>query len=191
MRIGKVTVRAGFVLLLTVLVWLDRGGLLLVVFAAAVLHELGHYIPLKIFGGRIYRLELNGGGVEMEASQPMGYGRELLTILGGPFASICFALLFSMWDGIISKAIVGMCFSHAVFNLLPMRGLDGGRTLELLLNLKGVTHVRLVLNITTAVTAAALGVLCAVLAISYKNISLLLAVIYVGTSAATVRKNEG
>jgi stage IV sporulation protein FB len=193
MKIGKVTIRAGFVLLVTMLVWLDQGGLLWVVFIAAVLHELGHYIPLKLLGGRVFRLELNGGGVGMETVQPMGYGRELITVLGGPFASLGFALLFSLKDGIIEgqAAIAGMCFSHALFNLLPMRGLDGGRALELILGSFGAGRGRLALNITTAVTAVALGVLCGVLALRYKDLSLLLAMVYVLSSAAVKSKKAG
>jgi stage IV sporulation protein FB len=194
MTLGKITIRAGFVLLVTALVWLDQGGLLWVVFAAAVLHELGHYIPLKLLGGRISRLDFNGGGIEMESVQPMGYWRELATVLGGPFASLGFALLFSLKSGIIAgqAAIAGMCFSHALFNLLPMRGLDGGRALELILSSFGAgNRGRLALNITTAITAAAFGALCGILALRYRDMSLLLAMVYVLSSAMVRNRKAG
>jgi len=192
MRVGKVTIHAGFVLLVTALVWLDQGGLLWVVFAAAVLHELGHFIPLKLLGGRVSRLELNGGGVEMESTQTMSYGRELITVLGGPFASLGFALLFSLKDDMIAgqAAIAGMCFSHALFNLLPMRGLDGGRALELILGSFGAERGRFALNVTTAVTAVILGVLCGILALRYRNLSLLLAMVYVLSSAMVKKRRD-
>jgi stage IV sporulation protein FB len=185
MKIGKITVRAGFVLLVTVLVYLDQGGLLWVVFAAALLHELGHYIPLRLLGGKVSRLELTGGGIGMESAHPLSYKREVLTVLGGPIASLAFALLFSFRDGMIEgqAAIAGMCFSHALFNMLPMRGLDGGRALELILTACGVERGRTIVQVTTAVTALALGLLCGILAVRYKNISLFLAMIYVLTSA--------
>jgi stage IV sporulation protein FB len=191
-RIGKLTVRAGFVLLVTVLVYLDQGGLLWVVFAAALLHELGHYIPLRLLGGKVSRLELTGGGIGMEAAHPMSYKREVLTVLGGPFASLAFALLFSVRDGIIEgqAAIAGMCFSHALFNMLPMRGLDGGKALELILSACGVERGRVILHVTTAITALALGLLCGILAVRYKNISLLLAMIYVLTSALHKKRKQ-
>jgi stage IV sporulation protein FB len=191
MKIGKLTVRAGFVLLVTVLVYLDQGGLLWVVFAAALLHELGHYIPLRLLGGRVSNVELTGGGVGMEAAQPMSYKREVVTVLGGPIASLAFALLFSLRDGIIEgqAAIAGMCFSHAIFNMLPMRGLDGGRVLELILSYCGVERGRTIIYISTAITALALGLLCGIMAVRHKNISMLLALIYVATSALHKKKD--
>ncbi|MCL2002806.1 MAG: hypothetical protein FWG72_02240 [Oscillospiraceae bacterium] len=193
MKIGKLTVRAGFILLVTTLVYLDQGGLLWVVFAAALLHELGHYIPLRLLGGRVSRIELTGGGMGMEAAAPLSYRREIISVLGGPAASLVFALLFSLRDGMIEgqAAIAGMCFSHALFNMLPMRGLDGGRALELILTACGVERGRTVVHITTAVTALALGLLCGILAVRHKNISLLLAMIYVFTSACRRRAAGG
>jgi stage IV sporulation protein FB len=192
MKAGKITVRAGFVLLVTVLVYLDQGGLLWVVFAAALLHELGHYIPLRLLGGRVSRLELTGGGIGMESAAPLSYKREVLTVLGGPIASLAFALLFSFWDGIVEgqAAIAGMCFSHALFNMLPMRGLDGGRALELILSACGVERGRTVVHVTTIITALALGLLCGILAVRHKNLSLLLAMIYVLTSALQRKRKQ-
>ncbi|MDR0293147.1 MAG: hypothetical protein LBH95_03230 [Oscillospiraceae bacterium] len=196
MTVGRVKIRAGFVLLVSILVYLDRGYLLLIVFAAAALHELGHYIPLRLLGGRVTRLELTGGGIGMTFSFYQkrkgvktrllnGYAREILAVLGGPAASLGFALLFSLRNGIIKEqaALAGMCLSHGVFNLLPMRGLDGGRVLELASGALGFTHARTALNVTTTLTALLLGGLCGVLALCYRDVSLLLAMIYVLSSA--------
>jgi stage IV sporulation protein FB len=181
MKIGKVTVHAGFVLLVTVLVWLDQGGLLWIVCASAVLHELGHYIPLRLLGGRVSSMELTGGGVIMISTQPMNYKRELFTVLAGPFASLGFALLFSLTDGIMAgqMALAGMCLSHAIFNLLPMRGLDGGRALELILGTAGFTRTDTVLTVSTAITVTVLAAFCGYLAWRTQNLSLLLAMIYI------------
>ncbi|MCL1807638.1 MAG: M50 family metallopeptidase [Oscillospiraceae bacterium] len=182
MSIGKVKIHAGFILLVTILVYIDQGYLLWVVFAAALLHELGHYIPLRLLGGRVARLELTGGGVGMETSQPMSYGKELLTVIAGPAASLVFALLFTVFDDMIDgqAALTGMCFSHGVFNLLPMRGLDGGRILEILLDAFGFK--RTAANITTIVTAVVLGLVCGFMALRHRNVSMLLAMMYIMSS---------
>ncbi|MDR0325612.1 MAG: hypothetical protein LBI19_05925 [Oscillospiraceae bacterium] len=183
MTAGRVTVCAGFVLLVAVLIYLDQGSLLFVVFAAALLHELGHYIPLKLLGGRVARLELTGGGLNMVTSQPLGYGKEILTVLAGPVTSLGFALLFSLWDGMMEEQmpLAGMCLSHGVFNLLPVRELDGGRALELALNAAGCKHTRTVLSVTTAVMVFILAALCGYLAWKTRNLSLALAMIYILT----------
>ncbi len=180
MTVGKVRIRAGFVLLIAVLVYLDEGYFFLMVSGAALLHELGHYIPLKLFGGKILRVDLSGGGmsIEHDARVSLGYGKELVSVLMGPVVSIGFALLFSVQDGMIMERAAGACLAHGVFNLLPMRGLDGGRALEIVLESRGVTSAHTVMRVTTIVCFAALGFCCVVLAALYRNPSLLLALLY-------------
>lgn len=184
MIIGKVNVRAGFVLLISVLVYLDQGYLLWIVFAAAALHELGHYIPLRLLGGKVCAIELTGGGIGMETEGSLSYGKELLSVIMGPLVSLGFALLFLSRDGMIEgqTALAGMCFSHGLFNLLPMRGLDGGRVLEIVLDMRDCQSTQTILRVMTLVTASVLSVLCVYLAIRHRNVSLLLAVIYIATS---------
>jgi Zn-dependent protease len=178
--VGKLRIRAGFVLLVAALVYLDEGYFLWIVFGAALLHELGHYIPLKLFGGRVLSLELSGGGLSMEhdARSSLGYGKELFAVLMGPAVSIGFALLFSLRDGMITERVAGMCLAHGFFNLLPMRGLDGGRALEIVLESNGVSSTHTVLRTVTVVCAVALGICCIALAVLYRNLSLPLALLY-------------
>jgi stage IV sporulation protein FB len=183
MTIGKTKIHAGFVLLICALVYLDQGGLLVMAAIAAALHELGHYIPLRLMGGRVALLEFHGGGIDMSSVQPMGYTRELLTVLGGPFASLAFALIFSLNDGMINgqMPIAGMLLSHGLFNLLPVRGLDGGRALALGLDALGFTRTQTVLSVTTTVICAFLAVLCGYTALKTRNLSLFFAMIYLLT----------
>ncbi len=192
MTVGKVRIRAGFVLLIAALVYLDEGYFLWIVFSAALLHELGHYIPLKLFGGRVLRVDLSGGGlsIEHDARVALGYGKELFAVLMGPVVSIGFALLFSLQDGMIKEQTAGMCLAHGVFNLLPMRGLDGGRALEIALESRGVASTYSVLRVTTIACAAALGVCCVILAALYRNLSMLLVLLHLLMLQKPVKKAE-
>ena len=164
MTIGKLRLRPGFVLLAAALVYIDEGGLLWITGVAALLHEAGHYIALRAAGGRVCLVELSAGGVSMvQAPLPrIGYGREIFAVLAGPLASLLSALLFSLGGGIIREypAVGGLCLVQGLFNLLPARGLDGGRALWLILERAGARDARRVLCVTTALSAfflAALG----------------------------------
>lgn len=178
-------------LMLAVLVYLDRGNLLWVVFTAALLHELGHLSALFLLGGRISGVVFTAGGISLaQAESPrLGYGRELVTVLAGPFASISFALLFSCKYGMIHLPLAGMCLSQGLFNLLPAEGLDGGRILTLLLANGGCYYPDRIVKTATLGTLCILAVLGVILLWkSGGNASLLLAGIYAAGSGLSARK---
>ncbi len=174
---GRVRLTGGFVLLWAVLMYVEAGALLIPVWTAALLHECGHLIALKLCGGRVELWEFSAGGVCMRVADThtLSYGKELLCTLTGPAVSMLCALIFSFWDGMMMLA--GICAVQGVFNLLPASGLDGGRILELILRWR--ERPLALLKATTLLTAgcaAVLGVL--VFFWSGYNITLLLAGAY-------------
>lgn len=154
-----ITLRPGFVLLVALIVFFDEGLLLFIIWTAALLHELGHYAALRLTGGRLERIVLDAGGVTMvERSYPaLSPARQAAAVLAGPVTSLCFALLFSLWGGGTALALGGMCLTQALFNLCPVRGLDGGRLLVLALDSLGFRHSRLVLTLSSLLTAVLLA----------------------------------
>lgn len=89
--------------------------------AAAVFHELCHIAAIYFCGGKISRLQIGGSGAVMEA-EPMSRGKEWICALAGPFGSLLL-LPFARW---IPRTAVCGAF-HALYNLLPVYPLDGGR----------------------------------------------------------------
>ena len=130
---GRVSVSGGFWLLLGWFVWGCGWRPLLWVLAASAAHETGHYLLLRAFGAEVRTLRVHMLGAVMEADTPrLSYGQELLAVLAGPgtnfLCAAAAAWLGDLWT--FCGANVVLC----LFNLLPLRPLDGGRALYLLLS---------------------------------------------------------
>lgn len=133
MRGTRIRVSPGFLVLASLLLFLDREGAAPAVLAAWLLHEGGHLLLLYGTGGRVRRAELTLGGVriETEKGRRLSYGGELISVLAGPGINLALALgcarLGERW-----YLFAGVNLALGVFNLLPVPGLDGGRGLALL-----------------------------------------------------------
>lgn len=98
---------------------------------AALIHELGHYTSVLLFGGTVHRLKFGLGGAVMEASGLNPFS-DLFCLLAGPLAGLLPILMFRYMPAI---AICGLI--QSVFNLLPIYPLDGGRILKHIILMTG------------------------------------------------------
>lgn len=100
--------------------------------AAAVsiaVHELCHYLAVRVCGGQVYSLLLTAGGVKMETSS-LSPGKQLFCALAGPVGGLLLCLLSLKMPRLALCALI-----HSAWNLLPLYPLDGGRAVENLLAL--------------------------------------------------------
>lgn len=104
----------------------DGQGLLPLAVCAAAAHELGHWTAVRMLGGRVTRLRLSAAGAEMQLAGAMGYRREIVCVLAGPAVNLVLALVLARM-GLL--ACSGLNLAMGLFNLLPLRVLDGGRAL--------------------------------------------------------------
>lgn len=130
-------VTGGFLLMAALLFYLDTNGTLIWAALAMALHELGHYVSVRLLGGRItyFRLTAVGGDMGLDRRCPLSYGREMVAILAGPGANLVLALIAARLAGGRQELYLfaGLNLSLAIFNLLPIWPLDGGRAFAILL----------------------------------------------------------
>lgn len=150
LRIADIDIYVGYeaVAALTAVLLIDRENRFICCLAAAVVHELGHMLMMRLRSVRITGLRLRLFDVLIEAAEPPSFGADVLITLGGPAANLAFAavsLPFSFEIGMPQLAL-------GVFNLLPAMSLDGGHLLRICLERRYSARVcDIILTITTIV----------------------------------------
>lgn len=124
----KIKAAPSFFLLCSVLLWLDRDGIILIFLLSAALHECGHLLALVLLGVPVYGIELRASGAVLHTGNTSP-AKEAVCAAAGPFVN--FILLSILFRRQPTAALVNLLL--LVYNLLPLYPLDGGRLLRLLL----------------------------------------------------------
>ena len=140
----------GWVVVMCALYYVDPMGYFGPFIAAMVFHEVGHCLALWICRVPIQSIQLNLTGAALE-TETMEYHKEIFCALAGPAASL---LLTGTAPWYPNLAVISLCL--AIFNLLPVPPLDGGRALRAILLLHWDT-------VTVTKILTILCVLCAVM----------------------------
>lgn len=140
-------------------------GLVVLLFACVVLHELGHSLVAKAFGIPVREIMLLPiGGMAQMTKKPKTPTQELLIAIAGPLVNVAIALglmgVGYAWlgkEGMV-EAVSGLTNAPpslevlwvmltasnvmlAVFNMLPALPMDGGRVLRAVLSM-GIGHTK-------------------------------------------------
>ena len=104
---------------------------------AALVHEAGHLLLLRLFGGGGGRLRVDAAGFCWERKgRLLSYGHEILVLLAGPLANVLVAFWVAFFAGETGWQrgffLAGSQLVLGLFNLLPVLPLDGAQALELL-----------------------------------------------------------
>ena len=126
LRGGRVHISPAFLLLAAWLLYHDRQGITGPAMLACALHEGGHILAIRLVGGAIKEFNITLVGAELVLARPLPYGRELLAAAAGPGAN----LLLAAVCGARLPLFAGLNLALALFNLLPLSRLDGGRLLR-------------------------------------------------------------
>lgn len=124
---------------------LISGGIWMAVwFLSFVIHEMGHALTFRKFGGQNTHIHLYGFGGYASASGYFTRGQSILISAAGPLVEIAFGVLaivvlrqwgtsLNEYGALFCRLFAYICIFWGLMNLLPVLPLDGGRILEAIL----------------------------------------------------------
>ena len=121
----------GFPAFLAAVWYFDSCGIFWPFLAAVTVHELAHAAVLLLLGGRIESVRLSFAQVELRTGL-LSDRTELWSTAAGPGINLLCGWLFRRW----MPAFAAVSLLLALFNLLPVWPLDGGRLLRTLLRMR-------------------------------------------------------
>lgn len=126
-----------FLVALAIMLSIDIMGLFYIFFISMVIHELSHLVFFRFFGLKVNKIVLSGFGITMVPQNNMyiGYKKEILCYLAGPISNFFLAIFayFFYPPTFLTRAFIAANLVIAIFNLIPIVPLDGGRVLSTLL----------------------------------------------------------
>ena len=156
----------------TVLIMLWLEGILpfCILFLSALLHEIGHLIALRYFGYRARRVDLLPMGALIVCPEGIADKSECVIAISGPLVSVICALFSLLWFALDSSAYsLFAALINAVlglFNLMPIKKLDGGKALCCYLsykNKKSAERICSVASVCSKIVFALFGIICVIL----------------------------
>lgn len=140
---------------------------IVVLFALALWHELGHYVAARVFGWRIRAVHVMpfGGVLEVDESASRPLAEEALVAIAGPLQHVW--LIGALWlaeaQGWLAPTLVGPLVRANVglllFNLLPVSPLDGGKLLAALAGARVAYHRVLRTSAFVGIAVGAVGLI--------------------------------
>ena len=146
--------------------------------ASCILHEIGHLLALFSFGVGVKKIVLYGAGIKIVRDFSLVENKkEAVILLSGPLMNILAFAVFYLFNGENFKVFAVMNLATAMFNLLPIKALDGGQLLFLIFDSK--PKLLSFINIVTCVITPALVLAVALMMNFFKiNLSLLISGAY-------------
>lgn len=141
-----------FVLIMLASVFTGHFLELLALFAIVFVHELGHVACARMFGIRVLSVQMLpfGGVAVMDDTGTLNAGKEIAIALAGPAQNVLLIgiswLLHAsgIWEGPFFSYFVECNMLIALFNLLPILPLDGGKVCQALCGMALPFHATLV-----------------------------------------------
>lgn len=126
--------------IMLLMLWCEGAFPFFVLFMSALMHEIGHLTAMNLLGYKHRRIDILPMGALIVCPEGIPYEKEGLIAIWGPVASLLLALAFGILFAITSKIIMLfgllMNFTLGIFNLMPIRKLDGGKALYCFLSAK-------------------------------------------------------
>ncbi len=162
-----------FSVMLAFLLFMDTTGFMSASLLAVIMHESGHLVAMKLTRCLPKSISCTIGGVTIIGNAYTAVKDSVIISLSGPLVNIAMALILWIVGEATNNTLI-LAFSVVqllvgAMNLLPVKGLDGGTVLRLLLKKQSKVNTELVCTVVSIVTACV--VLVAGLAVVVKNVS--------------------
>lgn len=155
----------------------DTTGQFLPLAFSVCIHEASHIIMLLTFGQKLKRAEFKIGALIIEYSSYATKTERIIALFAGPCSNLILALIARPFG---EQRLFNINILLFLYNLLPVRGLDGGSLLEAIFEEKiSGKRISIILNaLTIAVAFAMLAGFIILLKKGVVNYSLILFSIY-------------
>lgn len=122
-----------FLATVTIMFATDKTGLILPMLSAIFLHESAHLFVMWRVGETPRKIRLIPASVQIVNSGFKSYKNEVKIALAGPVFNLIFFAFFWHFKGLFLQYFAVINLGFGVFNLLPLKGLDGGVILHTVL----------------------------------------------------------
>lgn len=162
-----------FCVMLSFLLIVDQTGLMTASVFAVLIHEFGHIFMMRFLKCLPREVDFGFGGITICGTQYCTFKESAKIALSGPMANIImFVILYGL--GLILNDTYMLAFAVVQFvegavNLFPVKGLDGGTVLSVVVNALNLKHKQLTINTVSLLTAIMIFV--GGTAIAVKNVS--------------------
>ncbi len=130
----RINITFCFVAMLTLLIVTDKSGYILPMIAAVVIHETAHLITMRLVGCAPKEIVLIPASVRIIRDISVKSSHETAISLSGPLANFVFFCIFYVgyllfpYNKLLDFSVINLLIG--AFNLLPVKGLDGGIILK-------------------------------------------------------------
>lgn len=145
-----------FAALIAFIITMNAPSNVMITIASSLVHEIGHLLAMSAVGNKpqAVRLEVTGMNIKRAESIKISIKNEILIALGGPLVNIVifvicgFVICFYKSEFLLTVACINLILM--IFNILPVKRLDGGMILYFLLSQRFDTEIcSAVLKITS------------------------------------------
>ncbi len=150
----RLIINPATVIFFSLLILIDKSALSLLPLAAALCHELGHLAVMLMLGVPVQQVELTVFGADIRTAHmrvnPAAAAAIYAAGAGANFLSA--AVVLCIHPTTIEAEFFALCsISLALLNLLPIRTLDGGCILEIVVSRIAPTHMGVIIDAISSV----------------------------------------